>query len=183
MKKIILLCMVALIAVTSNAQKADFRLQNDGTFQNIDGSKYIVIAYNNISKSDLYNKVLASISQLYVSPHDVISKVNNELITIDGISENCITLGKGLMAVRFSIEYNLQFQFKDNKIRIEAPYIVRLFTYNNPDIKPFSGWLNAQNIFKKGLPNPKKQTTIDDFNITVNNAINGIIEFKSNDNW
>lgn len=90
------------------------------------------------------------------------------------------------MKVLFSIQYILQFQFKDGKVRVDAPVISRFFSDGAPDISPFSGWLKAQNVFKKGNPNPKKQKTIDDFNNTLNGLINSLISNmgnKSGDDW
>ena len=85
------------------------------------------------------------------------------------------------MKVYFSIQYALQFQFKDNKVKIDAPVVTRLFTDENPNIS-FSGWLKTQKIFKKGVPNPKKQETIDGFNNALNDLINQIASINNNVN-
>lgn len=175
---------MCLISISAIAQKSNFQLQSDGTFLLENGKSFFIDVVNSEPQKELYNKVLNNITKLYVSPQNVISKVDNEMISVNGIAENCVSL-KGMMGIKvlFSIQYNLQFQFKDGKIRVDAPTITRLFTENAPDIKPFSGWLKAQNVFKKDKPNPKKQPTIDNFNNTLNTLINTILDFSKSDEW
>lgn len=190
MKKITLLMFAALIFFGNiHAQKnVDFRLQADGNFINeADGKNFTVIPFDGKTKENLYSEVLVAVTKLYNSPKDVISKVDGEVISVNGISQNCVVL-KAMMGVKvaFSIQYVLQFQFKDGKLRVDAPVVSRFFSDTAPDISPFSGWLEAQSVFKKGKANPKKQGTIDDFNNTLNGLINNIISnigSKSEDNW
>jgi hypothetical protein len=183
MKKTVLFFLMTLLVVVCNAQNSNFKLRSDGNFYLENGATFFVYQ-DSLSQVKLYNKVLANVTKLYVSPKDVISKIENDIISINGISENCVML-KSFMGLKtvFSIQYNLQFQFKDGKIRVEAPKITRFFTDDTPDIHPFSGWLKAQNVFKKGQPNPKKQSTIDDFNNTLNGLINKILNLNQSDNW
>ena len=157
----------------------NFKLQSDGTFKTVDGNDFVVIQQKGKSASELYNEVLQSVTLQYNSAKDVVSKVDNSVISINGISSDCITLS-GMLGVKvvFSIQYILQFQFKDEKIRVEAPVLSRLFSDKTPDIKPISGWLKVQNVFKKDKPNPKKQSTIDDFENTLNGLINRILMSK-----
>lgn len=181
MKKILFILLI--IPFLCSAQKANFKLQSDASFLLDNGNKYYVMEAKG-SQSDLYKKVLSSITKIYVSPKNVISKVENDMISINGISEDFLTYN-GMMGVKvlFSMQYNLQFQFKDEKIRVDAPTLIRLFTNNNQDIKPISGWLNAQSVFKKGNPNPKKQYVIDAFNNNLNSLIDSILDFKAEENW
>lgn len=177
--KVKLLLLFVSINLIGYSQTVDFQLQADGTFKNNEEPKdYTVIEYEGKSREDLYSEILIGVTRLYNSPKDVISKVENEIISVNGISTNCVTL-KGMMGVRvnFSIQYVIQFQFKEGKIRVDAPVISRLFTDDTPDIKPFSGWLKVQNVFKKGKPN--KQETINDFNNTLNGLINNILKGKT----
>lgn len=190
MKTIVFWVMVVLAGISNAyAQKTvDFKLQADGTFINgSDGKNFVVIPFDGKSQSELYSEMLVAITRLYNSPKDVISKVEGEIISVNGISQNCVSL-KAMMGIKvsFSIQYILQFQFKDGKIRVDAPVIARFFSDNAPDISPFSGWLEAQKVFKKGEANPKKQNTVDDFNNTLNELINNIISNmggKSEEDW
>lgn len=189
MKKILFTLLAVICLNNAYAQQTvDFRLQPDGSFINqLDGKDFKVLPFEGKTKDELYSEVLIAVSKLYNSPKDVISKVDGELISINGISQHCITL-KAMMGVKvlFSIQYILKFQFKDNRLRVDAPVISRFFSDNTADISPLSGWLDVQNVFKKGKPNPKKQNTIDDFNNTLNELLNNIISNignKSDDNW
>lgn len=177
MKKVLLTISFLIITAVVMAQAVNFDLQANGTFVNkVDGKSFIVLPFDGKTSQELYANILKAVTKLYNSPKDVISKVDGEIISVNGISKDCITL-KAMMGVKvsFSIQYVLQFQFKDGKIRVDAPNIARFFSDGAPDISPFSGWLNAQKVFKKGKPNPKKQNTIDDFNNTMNDLINRIL--------
>lgn len=184
MKKILFL--LFLLPLLGYAQlPVDFKLQHNGSFKTVDGKDFVIIPNEGKTANELYNEVLQFVTLEYNSAKDVISKVENSVISINGIETDCVTLS-GMFGVKslFSIQYILQFQFKDGKIRVEAPTLSRLFTKETPDIKPISGWLNAQNVFKKGKPNPKKQSTIDDFENTLNGLINRILTSKQNkEDW
>ena len=185
MKKILFVISIIIPLLGYSQNPIEFRLQSDGTFRTVDGKEFIVIQKDGKSASELYNEVLQSVTLQYNSAKDVVSKVDNSVISINGIASDCVTLS-GMLGVKilFSIQYILQFQFKDGRIRVEAPVLSRLFTNNAPDIKPISGWLKVQNVFKKGKPNPKKQSTIDDFEKTVNGLINRIINpQKVKEDW
>lgn len=181
MKKILFILLI--IPFLCSAQKANFKLQSDASFLLENGNKFYVIETEG-TQSDLYKKVLSSITKIYVSPKNVISKVENDMISVNGISDDFFTYS-GMMGVKIpiSMQYNLQFQFKDGKIRIDAPTLIRIFTDSNQDIKPISGWLNAQGVFKKGNANPKKQYVIDAFNNELNGLINSILDFKAEEKW
>ena len=180
MKKILFIISFIVPLLGYSQEYADFKLQFDGTFKTIDGKEFIVVEKEGKSASELYNEILQSVTLQYNSAKDVISKVDNSVISINGISTDCVTLSSMFgVKVRFSIQYILQFQFKDGKIRVEAPVLSRLFTDRALDIKPISGWLNAQSIFKKDKPNPKKQSTIDDFENTLNGLINSLLTAKN----
>ncbi len=188
MKKLFLFFILFLFAGISFAQDIDFRIQPDGSFLNYkDNKDYVVIEYPDKTKNELYTNILTSVTKLYNSPKDVISKVENEVISINGISSDCVMLSGWLgVKVYFSIQYGIKFMFKDGRMRVDAPIIIRLYNDSDSDIKPISGWLSVQGIFKKGEPNPKKQNTIDDFNNTLNNIILDIINDRnnpSNDEW
>ena len=90
----------------------NFKLQSDGTFKTVDGNDFVVIQQEGKSASELYNEVLQSVTLQYNSAKDVVSKVDNSVISINGIASDCITLS-GMLGVKvvFSIQYILQFQF------------------------------------------------------------------------
>lgn len=159
----------------------NFKLQSDGTFKTIDGKEYVVIQKEGKTASELYNEVLSSITLLYNSPKDIVSKVENSTISVNGISSDCAT-AFGMLGTKviLSIQYILQFQFKDGRIRVEAPILSRVFS-DKMEVQPtIPGWLKTQKYFinDKPNPNPKKQSTIDDFENTLNGLIIRILTSK-----
>ena len=185
MKRILFIVFIIIPLLGHSQIPVEFKLQSDGSFKTVDGNEFVVVQKEGKSASELYNEVLQSVTLQYNSAKDVVSKVDNSVISINGIASDCVQMS-GMLGVKvvFSIQYILQFQFKDGKIRVEAPVLSRLFTKDTPDIKPISGWLKVQSVFKKDKPNPKKQSTIDDFENTLNGLINSILTpQKAQDDW
>lgn len=129
MKKIVFL-LISLVATTCLAQEnhsVKFQLTENGSFIAPDGKDYIILEHPNESQGDLYNKFLVAITGIYVSPKDVISKVENQMISIKGYKHEAITNTLlGVFSSTYDIEYVLKFQFKDGKVKVEAPEIVKL---------------------------------------------------------
>lgn len=117
MKKIILtlaLCMPFL------AFSQAFKLTPIGFVNSSDTSKkYIVIEVPNKSSQELFKTSLLYFTSKYNSPKDVISKVEGSAITINGFQQN--TIRQNGTATPFDINYTIAFQFKDGKIKIDAP--------------------------------------------------------------
>ncbi|MFS2666729.1 DUF4468 domain-containing protein [Candidatus Bacteroides intestinigallinarum] len=189
MKKILFLMVVMLVSSHNiNAQNAmDFKLQADGTFVNIaDNKNFLVIPYEGKTQSELYLEILSSITKLYKSPKDVISKVENEIISIKGFCDDCIAVKTPGMKLRFGMEYVLRFQFKDGKIRVDAPVVSQMICKYQPATysEPFTDWVNSWKLFKDGQPNPKRQYLIVDLDEILNQLISDILSCKSqDDDW
>ncbi|WP_155642483.1 hypothetical protein [Tannerella forsythia] len=190
MRKVLFLSIAFLLASGNfYAQNAvNFKVQEDGTFVNeSDGKKFAILSFEGISKNDLYAKTLIGITKIYNSPKDVISKVEGDMISVNGIRQDCINypwlFGSRII---FSIDYVLQFQFKDGKVRVEAPVITRCYNYQyQPDKLEY--WIKAQKLFKNGEPNPKRKDVINDINTAANEIINNILknldENSDENNW
>ena len=82
MKKI-LLHMLFLFFVVNNISSQEFILQKDGFIDSINNS-FIVYVIPEKSQNQLYNEVLMSIGRTFISPKDVISKVADKQIVING---------------------------------------------------------------------------------------------------
>lgn len=190
MKKILLATLLVFCAANIYAQDAiDFRIQDDGGFLNYNnGKSYVVIPFEGKTKKDLYSKTLVAIIKAHNSRKDVISKVDGEIIAINGTIRDCVLL-REMMGSRsfYSIRYILQFQFKDGKVRVDAPVITRFFFFGDKiNTISLSGWLKRKEVFKDGRPNYLKQETIDGFNQPLNNLIKNILsnmDDKQEDDW
>ncbi|MGB4776136.1 MAG: hypothetical protein WBP45_13235 [Daejeonella sp.] len=116
MKNLILLFTLILIAKSSFAQ---FELTPNGFVDKSNKEKdYIVLNFEGKSKVDLYKKSLVFLNKLYVSPKNVISAVEGEAISINGVEKNSI---RRTGMHRFSNNYTVSFEFKDGKIKVNAP--------------------------------------------------------------
>ena len=82
-----------------------------------EGKNYIVIKVEGKDKSSLYNDVLKYISMSYVSPKDVISSVESEMISVNGISKIKDR------AITYDMNYTIVFEFRDGRLKCSAPGI------------------------------------------------------------
>lgn len=189
MKKILFFFAGLLITTISiPAQNTvDFKLQENSNFINVlDGKSYSVITYDGKSQSELYSMILTSITKLYNSPKDVISKVENEIISVNGICTDYVIVKTPGMKMHFAFKYILKFQFKDGKVRIDAPIVSQMISQYEPSsyTKPFQDWVNSWKIFKNGTVNPKRQDTANYLNNKLNSLINNILSSHAlNDEW
>lgn len=104
MKKILFVISIIIPLLGYSQNPIEFKLQSDGTFRTVDGKEFIVIQKDGKSASELYNEVLQSVTLQYNSAKDVVSKVDNSVISINGIASDCVTLS-GMLGVKilFSI--------------------------------------------------------------------------------
>jgi hypothetical protein len=128
MKSILLLLLFPCIVF---AQQSKITLTPFGFVSETDTSKnYIVVELQNKSKADLFKQTLIYLNKTYRSPKDVISQVENESITVNGYSNTAIRRNK--MHV-FDMNYTINFEFKDGKIKINAPDFVLTHYYDGHD--------------------------------------------------
>lgn len=114
--------------VKADTGQDNFSLSAEGFSSQADVKKnYIVLEFPGKSQSELYKQVLLYMNKTYRSPKDVISQLENESITINGFAEKAIN--RNGMHV-FDMNYSMNFQFKDNKVRVAAPSF-DLTTYTN----------------------------------------------------
>lgn len=183
MKRSLFIAILLLICFAAHAQfKAHFYLQRDGTFTTKDNADYAVVEYPGMTADQLYTMVKSNINSLYKSPKDVMSEVENVSITVRGYSKNII-----IEKYAFSGHYNLNFKFKDEKIRVAAP-IVDENVYL--DYTPFDFSKEVATFFKKedGSVKPKKlkykELTENNLNLIIYQIIQNQEETQSKeDNW
>lgn len=197
MKKFLLLVLfIGTTLTTCWAQEkhsVNFQLTENGSFIAPDGKNYFVFEYPNESQSDVYNKYLVAITGIYVSPKDVISKVENQMISIKGYKSEAITNTLlGVFSSTYDIEYVLKFQFKDGKVKVEAPEIVKLrqSVGNSRSEYGISTFIQNNKLFKNEIPEQtgnekkdekakkradKKNQTRKEYLIGLNGAVNKLL--------
>lgn len=212
MKKIFIILCFLIAAQISFSQEYDnikFNLTPNGTLVGDDGKDYIVLEYPSLSQSDLYNKFLIAVTKLYVSPKDVISKVENNIISVRGntpySSENAIRAIALGITLYYDASYVLKFEFKDGRVKVSAPTILNVRSSLNNDILPFCEWVKINRFFsfkkveltgnekkdkkrqeKAEKANERKMIAINSVNKLANSLIQDVIDNavnKSEDNW
>lgn len=185
MKRCLSIAILLLICFTVHAQfKAHFYLQPDGTFRTKDNANYAVVEYEGMSAEQLYTMVKSNINSLYKSPKDVMSEVENTSITVRGYEKNIVIDKYGFYGF-----YNLNFKFKDGKIRVAAPIV-------DNDVYSIAGNIRydfsdaVKGFFKKddGSVKPKKlkykELTENNLNLIIYKIILNRGEAGSKeDNW
>lgn len=119
MKKTFIVLLISLFCTNVYSQ---FKLTIDG-FVSEDGNNYLVLNYPDKSAEKLYNQTLMFIHSIYKIPDAVINEVKNEMITVSGFQKDAVGSGKvlGAYLLTWDMNYTISFQFKDGKVRINAP--------------------------------------------------------------
>lgn len=154
MKKILSFLLLAAIAVGANAQKDStkaiwFSIQKEGYFAADDGKDYIIYHQEGKTAKELYDMVCVNANRIYNMPQRVMSTVEGKSVSIRAYSNTCMYnyfMGKFF----YEVCYNLLFEFKDGKIKINAPVINSISGHDT-----FKGviryyWDSKGNLTKKG---------------------------------
>jgi hypothetical protein len=187
MKKIILFATLVLLSTMVNAQ---FSLTINGFVNSQDNSKdYVVFDYENINKEVLYINVLKFITTNYKSAKDVISKVENEVITINAIQSKIATC----KTLKYDASYTVSISFKDSKIKIDAPFFeCSSFAFGKPyrlTMSGSNGGLGSEvtvGLFKKNGEPGQKNTIIEIesfFNGLCNDIEEAAIGKSESEDW
>jgi hypothetical protein len=188
MKKYLLLIVACILTVTANAQ---FKATKDG-IATVDGSKYYVVQIPGKNAHELYNSANAYVITHYNLAKDVMSKIDDEMISIHCTSLiSCNSSSKDYHPSTF-VEMHFVIYFKDGKIRIDPPMIGKMtYAYKG---NAYNAYLSGdeESIFdvslfdKTGNPNKKQETFINALNDFINNKVNDIanyIKSGDNNNW
>jgi len=185
MKRIILFVLLVLPVMV----KAQFSLTINGFVNAQDNSKnYVVFDYDSISKEKLYANVLKFITTNYKSAKDVVSKVDNEIITINAFQPKQIKA----KTLKYDISYTVVINFKDNKIKIDSPtFECTSYSFNKQYRLTMSGSNGGfgsevtNGLFKKN-GEPGLKDTIGELESLINSLCNEIKSAAvgtSNNDW
>ncbi len=177
MRKFYFTLVIGLLSLVSFAQnRVDFTLDNSGKYI-ISGSTndYYVFQYEGESQSALFNKALIGVTKTFVSAKDVVSKVENSLISINSTHAIEYYLA-GIVKIVNHVNYIIELEFKDGKIKINAPTIVSIRNRKG-EIAPISDFILT--------PSGERADNWVRF-LFVNDVINNIlsnIKTTSSDDW
>jgi hypothetical protein len=139
MKKLFFISMIVFLSLSLNAQnKVDFQINNNSVFVIPNSDKdYYVFNFKGKSAAQLYKSALKSVTKRYVDSEDEISKVPNQLLTINSsVTYTKQVFGGGYSDRRIYYAYNIEF--KAGKIRINSPRILRVYFIDDDEEHPFS---------------------------------------------
>ena len=192
MKKLFTVALLLLCGMTIYAQSisdakyvSNFKMNYDGNFSTQDCKDYDVAVIEGKDATELFDLVRKHVSLAFRSPKDIESNINDKIISIYGYAPKCTFFTAPGFKFYLSFHFSLKFQFKDGKIRIEAPILSEM---------EGSAWPTLQKTFKaKGIfskegvlsDNPKKRQTVTMLENYFNNLINRIIngDSKANEDW
>lgn len=169
--------LLVLLTMAINAQnRVKFTLDKSCTFV-IPNSEtnYYVFNYEGESQATLFNKTLIGATKTFVSAKDVVSKVENNMISINASHVLANTIG-GLISYNIYINYVVEFEFKEGKIKVNAPKII--------SIRDADGELAPTKDFI--LSSSGELGTGWEKYLFVNDVINSILcnlDFKSSNDW
>ena len=185
MKKNLSIAILLLVCFTANAQfKAHFYLQPDGTFRTKDNADYAIVEYDGVPADKLYTIVKSNINSLYKSPKDVMSEVEDISITVRGYDRSIVRDKSG-----YSGYYNLNFRFKDGKIRVSAPIVDNnVYSWSGnirwDFVDAISYFFNKKDSSVKPKKIKYKELTENNLNLIIYKIIQNQAESQSKeDNW
>lgn len=110
-----------IMALCVNAQT--FELTAHGFVDSLNmQNDYIVVPFEGSSQTEIYNLALSAVGKHFVSPKDRISKVEYSQINLNGIIP-AVTYENWMGKLYYDLNYNLIFEFKDGKMKINSPII------------------------------------------------------------
>ena len=139
MKKVCLICLMALIglscfsqvSVNLNEIKNGTKLFDikDGSFLGRTGNySYVIVPIEGNNQKDLYHKMILGLNNVYMDVDKVVSKIEPDAITINAYhttdkSPNCIFIIDRTAYKLEGFKYRFSFKFKDGKVRIDSPIV------------------------------------------------------------
>lgn len=120
MKKVLAL-IVAMLPLIAFAQK--FELTQNGWVNADDKTKSFIVVESQGTKAELFAKAKTAVTSMWNSPKDVLSYNEPDIIIVNGYNNGSVKSKSLGMTFVYAFNYRLQLQFKDGKIRIDAPSV------------------------------------------------------------
>lgn len=168
MKRIIVFFALLLSATLSYAQ---YSVTPDGLVSD-SGKPYDVYSFEGKSQESLYSIAYKYIARAFVSPKDVISAKENEVISLNAVlkvnRDNPITKTAW-------INTTLSIEFKEGKIRINLPSINRI--YAGSGLSEMDYYFTQQSLFQEnGIFSQKDKLKDADLKASIENVLNGFVK-------
>lgn len=184
MKKVLLFVLGYALPLIASAQS--FTLTPDGFRNAEDESKDYIVVQIDGTQEELFNKAKTAVTSIFSSPKDVLSFNEPDIIVATGISSGDLQYKMMGMVTFFDVPYRLQMQFKEGRIRIDAPAASKGIVNGGRGEMFFGRGGGLAYIFKKDgklrLEKQKKQLE-DYFNGLVANIISKIEKGAAQEDW
>ena len=122
-----------LLAMLPMFVKAQFVLTPDG-LRTDDGKDFIVHEVQNVSKDELYKRTKNTLMQIYNSAKEVMTENEGESISIFATSTKDVYEERNVFGQKtnwfVTVNYKYNIMFKEGRIRISAPQVVRASQYD-----------------------------------------------------
>ena len=125
MKRILLCTIGCMLSMLMMAQT--FTLTYKGF---VDSEKpendYLVVTFDGLTKEQIYVKAQRAVAKSFISGKNVMTNIPNEQISINGILPEATVRSPMGMKLPFDMKFTMDLEFKDGKMRINAPHILEL---------------------------------------------------------
>jgi len=101
-----------------------FKSNDQGYFKTTSGTNYYVIPVGGKKAHDIYNDVLLRVARIFKSPENVTEKMVEDRAVVVNAQVNELVEAYGGVREWFDFFYRFEFNFKDGKIRVNAPDII-----------------------------------------------------------
>ena len=184
MKKLfmLLLCLTTSLVCYSQQYSVQYKWQSDGSILNSAGSSYDIFEFEGKMRDSIFDEVLTSVSSIFIGPINNVTTHNHELIQIDAVVPH---IEYDVIVVDF--HYTIKIFIKDEKIKIDTPYLTALTFNGKTNSTNVIGWTKVQKFFNSdGTPSTKKKklSVYNDLNKALSSSVNKILSnLYSTDNW
>tara|TARA_R110002033_G_scaffold19214_1_gene49631 strand:+ start:656 stop:1204 length:549 start_codon:yes stop_codon:yes gene_type:complete len=150
-------------------------------------NEYLVVDVSNKTAAELFLITKLYLTKTYKSSKDVMSLVDNKMITLNGYQPKSV---RRTSMHRFDMSYNITIQFKDGKVRFDAPTF-NLTAYNKHPQTLHLYWpkfsLDGSNLGiygkKNKLKSKKAKQDLEDFFNGMIKQLTTDYKNESKDDW
>lgn len=127
MRKILLVFVMMFccnIFAQTNSDSIVFKVNDKGFFKTESGTDYYVIPVAGKKAHDIYCDILCRVARIFKSPENVTEKMVEDRVIVVNAQVNELVEAYGSVREWFDFFYRFEFNFKDGKIRVNAPDII-----------------------------------------------------------
>lgn len=159
----------------------EFYVYENATFKKAGDTDYYVVDMGKKSAHQLYMDVLSHISSIYRNPDRVISKVEDRSIVINGFADE-VSYFKDQEGYSnsMSFKYRIELQFKDGKIRVNAPDLPDIYTSSAWGERKLSSYPTKYIGYLFGGETAAMKKEIDKY---INAVITAVVYGSKDDEW